>query len=36
MRIGQDLIVFTKKNSIGTIIFISRTFLDKENLTSVS
>lgn len=35
MRIGEDLIVFTKKNSIGTIIFISRTFLNKESLNSI-
>ena len=35
MRIGNDLIVFTKKNDALTVLFLSRTFHEKEHLDEV-
>ena len=35
MRIGQDVMLITKKNGIFTIMFLSRTFLETENLSKI-
>ena len=35
MRIGNDLIVFTKKNGTMSCLFISRTFHEQENIDEV-
>ena len=36
MRIGNDMILFTKKNSLLTILFISGTFYETELLQEVT
>lgn len=36
MRIGNDLIVFTKKDGVFTCLFLSRTFHEEEKLDEVS
>ncbi len=36
MRAANDLIVFTKKNEISTILFVSQTFLETEKIDGVS
>lgn len=35
MRIANDLILFTKKDHIGTCLFLSRTFHQEENLSQI-
>ena len=35
MRIGNDLIVFTKKEGVLTCVFLSRTFHENEKLDEV-
>ncbi|CAF0892163.1 unnamed protein product [Brachionus calyciflorus] len=35
MRIGKDLLIFTKKDNVGTILFISETFLKNENIDEI-
>ena len=35
MRIGNDLMVFTKKNGTMSCLFISRTFHEQENIDEV-
>ena len=35
MRIGKDLIIFTKKQATQTILLLSQTFLEKEGLDGV-
>jgi len=36
MRVGSDMILFTKKKSQMTILLMSTTFLKKENISEVS
>jgi hypothetical protein len=35
MRIGRDIILFTKKNGILSCVFISNTFFERENLNEI-
>jgi hypothetical protein len=35
MRAANDVVLFTKKNSIYTVLLISETFLKKENIGGV-
>lgn len=35
MRIGKDLILFTKKDGVLTCVFLSRTFHEDENIDEV-
>lgn len=35
MRIGKDLILFTKKDDVRTCVFLSRTFHEDENIDEV-
>lgn len=35
MRIGNDLLIFTKKDNQGTILLISETFLRSERIDEV-
>lgn len=36
MRIGNDLLMFTKKNNLSSILFISETFLRREKIQDVN
>ena len=35
MRIGNDLLIFTKRDNMGTILLISETFLKNERIDEV-
>ena len=32
MRIGRDLVLLTKKDGVYTVLLVSRTWLEKENI----
>lgn len=36
MRLGKDMVLFTKKDGVMTCLMISRTFYQAENVTQVS